>query len=85
MTTPLSADNSAFNQADYVSEVTDTLDAQKVVNNIIAILFLICLIFALYIKIVYPPKDYFVNRALYFLIVSLAIRLVMATGRFFLE
>jgi hypothetical protein len=85
MTAPLSADNSAFSPTNYVPEIIDTLDAQKLVNNVIAILFLMCLIFALHIKIVYPPKDYFVNRALYFLIVSLVIRLIMATMRFFFE
>ena len=82
MTTQPPAQNSVFQQTDYVPGAADSSGYQIMVDNIVAVLFFICLVFAFYIRMLYPPKDYFVSKALYFLIISLVIRLVMATGHF---
>ena len=56
---------------------SENLEAQILLSNIFAISFLICLILAVSIRRFYPTKDYFVDRALNFLIFSLVIRLGM--------
>ena len=45
----------------------------------VGVIFCVCLAIAIYIKCFYPPSDYFVYRALNYLIISLFIRIVMTT------
>ena len=56
---------------------SENLEAQILISNIFAISFLVCLILAVSLRRFYPTKDYFVDRALNFLIFSLVIRLGM--------
>jgi hypothetical protein len=78
-------DDNALIQPVILLGAADSSGAQLLVNNIMSGIYFICLIFALYIRMCYPPKDFFVRKALFFLIISLAIRLVMTTGRFVLD